>query len=181
MGIKLFFMKKCFICNEEKELDEFYKHSKMADGHLNKCKTCTKRSVRKRELDLNKNPNWQEKEKARHRDKYYRLNYKEKHKPSSEKKKEIMNRYKERYPEKKLAKMAIGKLKTKGIERHHWSYNEEHWKDVIELSIADHNLLHRYMKYDQSIMMYCTLEGRILDSKISHIDLLHLIKQIEQN
>ena len=38
-------MKKCFVCLEEKPLDDFYKHSKsrqhIGDGHVNKCKQCT--------------------------------------------------------------------------------------------------------------------------------------------
>lgn len=48
--------KVCRLCGKLKPLDEFYTHKNMADGHLGKCKDCTKAYVKRlREADLTKN------------------------------------------------------------------------------------------------------------------------------
>ena len=201
------YTKVCFKCEIEQPITEFYKHSQMEDGHINKCKTCTRKDTRERVEILRKNPEWVEKEKKRGREKYHRLysNNSDKNLDSEynvifmekeeyikhskivkqqwnilnrDKKRISNNLYKNKYPEKYIARNKSQRLPCKkGNQLHHWSYNEEHYKDVIELSVSDHALLHRNMIYDQERMMYRNINGILLDTKESHIELLNKLKQ----
>lgn len=44
-------MKRCFKCGQVKDLDEFYTHQRMRDGHLNKCIECCRKYARQRNAD----------------------------------------------------------------------------------------------------------------------------------
>ena len=166
-------MKICFKCDIEKPITEYYKHPKTADGHLNKCKDCTKKDVDKRDKELRKNPEYIEKEKQRAREKYYRLEYRGKNKPTYEQSRARQLKYREMYPEKYKAKSKTSKMKAKikGNHLHHWSYNEEHFKDVIELSVAGHNQVHRFTIYDQERKMYrVASDGLLLDTRLKCVN-----------
>lgn len=55
-------MKRCFKCGVEQPIEEFYRHSEMGDGHLGKCKTCTKLDMR---IDRATKPRVREYDRAR--------------------------------------------------------------------------------------------------------------------
>jgi hypothetical protein len=68
-----------------------------------------------------------------------------------------------------------------GAEKHHWSYNKEHYKDVIWLSKKDHMKAHRFIKYDQERMMYRDLNGYLLETKARHEQYIRLKVKFEKD
>lgn len=165
--------KICFICNVKKPLQSFYAHSQMKDGHLNKCKECTKTQEKSRFSIKRKNSDFIEKEKERSREKYYRLYRYKKINPLH--KKNAMENYKNKYPEKIKAKNMSNKIVApNNFEKHHWSYNLDDAKDVIFLSKNDHYKAHRFIIYDQERMKYRRCDNlELLDSKQNHLDYIN--------
>lgn len=134
--------KECFKCGIVKNLDEFYRHQQMADNHVNKCKECYKKDVRKhRELNI---------EKIRA---YDRKRGKTRHRREGNREREI--EYRKQFPDKYKAKTMVnnavrdGRLKkgkcvicgtTKRIEGHHEDYSKP--LSVVWLCSKHHSAIH---------------------------------------
>ena len=167
--------KKCFKCGEVKPIECFYKHPKMSDGRLNKCKDCAKKDSKELYHDKMKNPEFAEKERHRSRVKSRNSN----RSYTSEQVRRWNNNWKNKYPEQYAAKLACDQMERKKEELHHWSYKEEHLKDVIHMSMNNHRIAHRYIQYDQERMMYRTIEGILLDTKKTHKE--YIYKKIKED
>ena len=71
--------KECKDCKEIKCLSEFYAHAEMADGHLNKCKSCVKgRVLVHREKNIDKIRAY-DRSRGNRQDKEYLANYRAKY------------------------------------------------------------------------------------------------------
>lgn len=137
--------KKCFKCGEEKSINEFYKHPRMSDGHLGKCKSCSKKDVR---LNYCKNI-----------DQYKEYDRKRMDDPKRMKKRRMYSaKYVRKHPEKYKCRMILlnairdGKIKRKKkcencgitgvrIEGHHEDYRKPF--EVIWLCTGCHGKLRR--------------------------------------
>ena len=145
--------KKCFKCGIIKPLSEFYKHPKMEDGNLNKCKECTKKESKARYNVLSKDKNWLEKERQRSRDKFKRLGYKDKFK-----------KVREICPlEANIAKKLRNRgYDTKGKEAHHWNYNLPY--SIFLLSRKAHRCIHQFINVNYSDKYCYTKDGEKIDT-----------------
>jgi len=130
--------KKCFKCGEVKSLSDFYKHSHMKDGHVNKCKGCNKKDVSKnRSLKID----------------YYREYDRGRgSRQSNEYAKEYRDKYPNKYKAKNMVNNAIrsGKLfkmpcEACGTEDSIHGHHDDYLKplNVRWLCAAHHNQWHR--------------------------------------
>lgn len=166
-------IRTCSVCGEIKPLSEFYRSIKLKHRFLSKCISCRNEQQRMEYHTKAKDLVWLYQERKRNREKYHRLNYKEKQKLQD---KDHNKKYLEKYPEKYTAIKLSHPIKSvNGQQKHHWSYNFEHCKDVIFLTIEEHKKAHRFMIYDQERMMFKTLSGELLDNKLSHMNYIDQI------
>lgn len=144
--------KICFKCCLCKPLSDFYKHPRMKDGHVNKCKECNKEDVR-----------------VNYRDNHeYYLEY-DKDRAKDPCRNKAMSSFRKtselRYPERKQAAIKVsrairsGKLirptychhcgdSSKVIEAHHSSYAEDMVYVVTWLCTTCHGLVHSPSLYN---------------------------------
>lgn len=116
--------------------------------------------LRKKYEENIENPDYVEKERERGREKYKRLNYKDK--------------YKMKYPE---VKQVSKYLKSRGVdmdgkEAHHWNYN--HIYSIFILTKRIHKLIHKELVFDELTKMFYH-NGELLDTKEKHRDYIKSI------
>lgn len=141
--------KVCFKCKIWKPINEFYPHPCMKDGHLNKCKECTKKYAREKYIIHSSNEEWLEKERERSREKFKRLGYSGKFK----------------------SPLHIGNISTNSISRyvrrrgydttgkevHHWCYFKPH--SVFLMTRKAHKRLHKHIIVNYEDGYNYTLDG----------------------
>jgi hypothetical protein len=170
--------KSCIRCGIMQSLDEYYLHNQMADGHVNVCKTCTRKRVSDRFNRLILDPEFADGERKRGREKYHRYkNIWDKCSNVEAKKKWETNN-----PEKKRAAGAASKIPCPpGFHKHHWSYKRENWKDVVILSIEDHGMIHRFLDYVESELCFSSKAGDLLDTKDKHLMYINGVMDSEKS
>ena len=94
--------KKCFKCELIFPLHFFYKHVGMKDGHLNKCKICTRKDENKRRRD--NADKWRIHDKNRYKNNIERRLFTS----------EATKRHREKYPEKYKARTAVSNAMRDG-------------------------------------------------------------------
>ena len=146
--------KRCFKCGRILPLSEFYPHKLMSDGHLNKCKECTKSDARERYNRKSEDEEWMEKERIRGREKFHRLNYKGKFRHTRDLCPESANISRS---------LRVRGYDTKDKEAHHWNYNEPY--SIFLLSRKAHRKIHQHLIVNVDNKMCYTEDGEMLKSE----------------
>lgn len=142
-------MKTCFKCLQSLPLEAFYKHSAMGDGHLGKCKECTKKDAKAHRLA-----------KIDQIRAYDRLRSSQPHRKALAK--VVHARWKREHPERRAANVAVGNAIRDGHlkkqlcwvcggkgEAHHPDYSRP--LDVVWLCRIHHAEAHALVANEQDM------------------------------
>lgn len=151
--------KVCFKCGRELPISDFYKHPRMRDGHLNKCKDCAKADVRGDHLEKSAYEAFMEKERVRGREKYSRLGYRGKLSNEQRLKRAM-------YPGLRGAKKKLGIKVPRTYELHHWNYNLI--ENVIQIPRSLHRRIHSVISLNIEEGIYYH-NGKRLDTIDKHL------------
>ena len=146
-------LKRCFKCKTTQDIDQFYEHPQMSDGHLGKCKKCCRSdSLANRAKNIDKIREYDRLRGNRQSQDYYKSEkYRKSHNIASEK-------YRINNPQKRNAHMVVdsairsGALKRMpcGVcgdvlsEAHHEDYNKP--LDVQWLCQKHHKIRHKKLR-----------------------------------
>ncbi|MGX9277431.1 hypothetical protein ACWXWL_06765 [Pantoea ananatis] len=152
--------KCCFKCGQTKILADFYRHSQMADGHLNKCKECTKRDTK---ANRQENIDYYKEYDRNRANLSHRVSARQSYQQTEafrESCSRSVKRYQQRHPEVRKAHIMVGNFlrdgklikpdvcescqEAKRLYAHHCDYSKP--LDVMWLCHACHKNWHRHNK-----------------------------------
>ena len=152
--------KVCFKCSKELPLSDFYKHSGMADGHLNKCKNCTKSDVKNNRAENSEY--YKAYDRVRGKEEQRKENTRSRQKINKEKHNECSKKWCDSNRIKRKCHLAVQRALKTGVlpklpcfvcgetstEAHHSFYDTANPLDVTWLCVKHHKEVHR--KYDHN-------------------------------
>jgi hypothetical protein len=176
----------CIGCKQTKSIEMFMAHKASKGGRLVRCRECVNSARRHSDaMRAKEDPSFLESKRRESRMRYHTRQKKIETFPVDEnfrrilmtteekksRKKQGHDVYYKEFPEKWNAKNRCQRLKTKihGNQYHHWSYNAEHYRDVIELTVFEHTNVHRFIVYDRERFMYRRYDtNELLDTREAH-------------
>ena len=162
--------KVCFKCGRDLPLSDFYALPRMADGHLNKCKECTKKDVRNYYARKSESEVFMNKQRKRGRDKYRRLGY-------------VKNRSRTMpLTDVGSARNVSRDLRNIGIdlagrECHHWNYNYP--KSIFLLSRKAHKMLHKHLELNIETGIFSSESGEKINTVEQATRIFQKILEVE--